>query len=395
MGNRRPAEQVISDAGGSCDPAGPARETAVVAEQGEPGTVASASRVESYIAMALVLLLTTACFVVLRPFLSAVIWAAILSFSTWPIYLRIDALLRGRKTLAAMLTTALAAALLLLPLVALGSHLTDQVTQIAEVVSRWMEEGPSSPPAWVGTIPIIGGRLNAYWQSIANDGAKLSADLRPYVGPARRWVLAIGLGLGAGITELMLSLLISFFLYRDGLAGVQALGAVLGRVAGSEGERLMAVAGSTIKGVVFGIIGTNAIQAVLAMLGLLIAGVPGALFLGFATFFLTVIPLAPAFVFVPSILWLTHQGATVSAIFLGIWYVIVFMVLEGALRAYFIGRGGDLPFILVFLGILGGALTFGLLGIFVGPTFLAVGYALLQDWNGMVRSPDAVMREAR
>ncbi len=362
-------------------PRGQIREATVGLETGEPVPAVSDGRIERYVGTALLLLLAIGCFVVLRPFLSAVIWAVILSFSTWPIYARIEKLLRGSRTLAAMLMTLLAAALFLLPMVALGSRLATEVTQIAGVVSGWMERGPSAPPAWVGTVPVIGARLDAYWQSIANDGAKLTADLRAYVGPIRQWILDTGVSLGAGISELALSLLISFFLYRNGMAGVQTLGAVLGRVAGGRSEQLMAIAGSTIKGVVYGIIGTNFIQAVLAMIGLQIAGVPGALFLGFAAFFLTLIPLAPAIIFLPAILWLVQQGATQSAIFLGIWYVVVFMMLEGALRAYFIGRGGDLPLILVFLGILGGVLAFGLLGIFVGPTFLAVGYALLQDWT--------------
>jgi predicted PurR-regulated permease PerM len=342
---------------------------------------ASDGRFERTTGTALLLLLAIGCFVVLRPFLSAVIWAVILSFSTWPLYARIEAVLRGKRTLAAMLMTVLAAAVFLLPMAALGSRLATEVTQIAGLVSGWMAEGPSGPPAWVETVPVIGGRLNAYWQSIADDSAKLTADLQPYIGPARQWLLGIGVSLGAGIGELALSLLIAFFLYRDGVAGVEALGAVLGRIAGSHAERLMAVAGSTIKGVVYGILGTNFIEAALAMLGLWIAGVPGALFLGFATFFLTLIPLAPAIVFVPAILWLVQQGATVTAISLGLWYVVVFVMLEGVLRAYFISRGGDLPLILVFLGILGGILAFGLLGIFVGPTVLAVGYALLQDWT--------------
>lgn len=362
---------------------------AVAAEPGEQVPAAGDGRIERYVGAALLLLVAVGCFVVLRSFLSAVLWAVILSFSTWPIYAHIEEMFRGRRALAALLMTMLAAAVLLLPMAALGSRLAGEVTQIAGIVSRWMEEGPSAPPAWVATVPVIGARLDAYWQTIANDEAKFTADLQPYISTARQAILDIGASLAAGIGELALSLLIAFFLYRDGMTGVHAVSAMLGRVAGSHGERLMAVAGGTIKGVVYGIIGTNFTQAVLAMLGLLIAGVPGALFLGFATFFLTLIPLAPAIIFVPAILWLIQQGAIVSAIFLAIWYVVVFIALESVLRAYFISRGGDLPLILVFLGILGGVLGFGLLGIFVGPTILAVGYALVQDWSGTAKSPVA------
>ena len=309
----------------------------------------SGSSIERYVGLTLLLLLAIGCFVVVRPFLSSVIWAAILSFSTWPVYVQLERILPGRKTLAALLMTLFAAAVLLLPIAALGSHLAAEVAQVTILVSTWMEHGPPGPPAWVATIPLIGGRLDAYWQTIAYDGAKLTTDLRAYVGPARQWVLDAGVSLSSGIGELVLSLLISFFLYRDGMVGVQAIESVLGRVAGSLAERLMRVAGQTIKSVVYGVIGTNLVEALLAALGLSVAGVPGALFLGFAVFFLTLIPIAPLLIFAPAIVWLIQQHAVTEAIFLGIWYILVFMILEGVLRAYLISRGGELPLILVLL----------------------------------------------
>ncbi len=357
-----------------------AKDRSYVAVRADATAGTGDGRFERHLGTALLLLLAVGCFVVLRPFLSAVIWAAILSLSTWPIYARLERLLHGRRTLAAALMTLAAAILFLLPIAALGSHLAAELTQLAGVVSGWMTEGPPGPPEWLATVPIVGGRLDAYWQTIANDGSKLAADLKPYVGPARQWLLDVGGSLGSGIGELALSLLVAFFLYRDGAAGVQAVSAVLGRVAGSRGEQLMATAGSMVKGVVYGILGTNSIQAALAMLSFWAVGIPGALFLGFITFFLTLIPMAPALIFLPSVLWLIQQGAIASAIFLAVWYVIVFMILEGILRAYFISRGGELPLILVLLGIFGGILSFGLLGIFVGPTILAIGHALFQDW---------------
>ncbi|MBV8652630.1 MAG: AI-2E family transporter [Alphaproteobacteria bacterium] len=338
-------------------------------------------RFERNLGTALLLILAVGCFVVLRPFISAVIWAVILSLSTWPIYVRLEHLLGNRRTLAALVMTLSAAILFLAPVAVLGSHLASQLSQVAGLVSTWLTEGPPGPPAWVATVPLVGGRLDAYWQTIANDGGKLTADLKPYIGPARDWLLNVGGSLAAGIGELTLSLLIAFFLYRDGTTGVRALGAVLGHVAGSRGERIMETAGSTIKGVVYGILGTNFVQATLAMIGLWAVGVPGALFLGFITFFLTLIPTGPAIIFVPAILWLLQQGATIGAIFLAIWFIIVFMLLDGVLRAFFISRGGELPLILVLLGILGGIMSFGLLGIFVGPTILAIGHALLQEWT--------------
>ncbi len=343
--------------------------------------------IERRVAGILLLLLAIGCLLVLRPFLSALLWAAILAASTWPIYARVERLLGGRRTAAAAVMVTSAAAVFLLPLAMLASHLAGEVRDAAAVASRWMESGPPGPPQWVRTIPLAGTQLDAYWQSVANDGAKLVADLRAYIGPAREWLLSAAVSLGAGVTELVVALLISFFFYRDGMAGVAALRSALGRVGGANAEQLLALAGNTITGVVYGLLGTNLVEAMLAALGLRIAGVPGAILLSFVLFFLTLIPMAPILVFLPAILWLVQQGATAAAIFLAAWYVAVFMLLEGVLRAYLIGRGGELPLLLVFLGILGGIATFGLLGVFLGPTLLAVGYALLRAWNAAEGEP--------
>jgi len=336
---------------------------------------------ERKIAGFLLLVLAAGCLVVLRPFLSALLWAAILCASTWPIYVRIERLLGGRRAAAAAVMVALAAAIFLLPMALLVSHMAAEVADVAAIATRWMELGPPGPPQWVATLPIVGPRLDAYWQEAARDSTKLVADLRAYIGPAREWLVSMGVTLGSGLVELVLALLISFFFYRDGMAGAAALRLALSRVGGARAEHLLALSAATVKGIVYGVLGTNLVQAMLAALGLRLVGVPSALFLGFVLFFLSLIPLAPAVIFVPAIVWLAQQGATSAAIFLAVWYVAVFMLLEGVLRSYLISRGGELPLLLVFLGILGGVVSFGLLGVFLGPTLLAVAYALLREWN--------------
>jgi predicted PurR-regulated permease PerM len=338
-------------------------------------------RIERRIAAILLAVLAVGCLVVLRPFLSAVFWAAILSSSTWPLYARLKTLLRGRRAAAAAGMVAAAAIVFLLPLALLIARVAGEVTQLAAVVSHWMEAGPPAPPHWVATLPLVGTRLDGYWRGVADNGAQLAADMKVYVVPARQWLLASTMKLGAGLTELVLALLISFFFYRDGAAGLEGLRAALVRIGGSRAKHLLAIAGATIKSVVYGVLGTAAVQATLAAIGLRIAGVPAPLLLGAFLFFLTVIPLAPALVFVPAIIWLAQQGATGGVIFLCAWYVVVFVLLEAALRPYLISRGSDLPLILVLLGMFGGIAAFGLLGIFLGPVLLALGHALAREWS--------------
>ncbi len=192
-------------------------------------------------------------------------------------------------------------------------------------------------------------------------------------------MLVVGLALGHGLIELALSILIAFFLFRGGSLAAQRLSTAIEWIAGGQGKRLLKVAGDTVRGVVYGILGTAFCQAVMAGIGFLIAGVPGAGFLGFLTFFLSVIPVGPPLIWLPASLWLFHQGSTGWGIFMLIWGVAVSSV-DNFVKPWLISQGSDMPFLLIFLGVLGGALAFGFIGVFIGPTLLAVGYRLVEEW---------------
>jgi predicted PurR-regulated permease PerM len=179
----------------------------------------------------------------------------------------------------------------------------------------------------------------------------------------------------------LLSLLIAFFLYRDGRAAAARLETVVGQLAGGRAHTLLGVASGTIKGVVYGILGTNLVQGVLAAIGFWLSGVPGAFLLGVLSFFLTTIPMGPVIIWVPAVLWLFHIGDTGWAVFLALWSFGVFGPLENVLRPYLISRGSDLPVILVLFGMIGGLLAFGFLGIFLGPVLLAVSFTLAEEWS--------------
>ncbi len=203
----------------------------------------------------------------------------------------------------------------------------------------------------------------------------------PYLGTARSWVLGFSATLGGGVARLLLSLVIAFFLYCHGAAIAERLHTSLRRIGGSRGDRLAAIAGGTIRGVLYGILGTNFIQAVLAAFSFTLAGVPGAGLLGLLCFFLTLVPFAPALIWLPAALWLAHAGDIGWAIFVAVWNLMVFGPFESVMRLYLIGRSSDLPLILLLLGMFGGLLILGLLGMFVGPTLLALGYALIREWS--------------
>ncbi len=341
----------------------------------------SENRLEQIAGMLVLLFLVIGCFVVLRPFLSALLWSLILSFSTWPIYSWCERVLEGRKTVAALLMTLLVAAILLMPLIILGSSLADNVAQATGIVRVILSEGPPEPPRWIADIPIAGPYAYEYWRSLAHNSAKLAGDLGTYVVPAGQWILKMAAGLGEGTLQLALSVLISFFFYRDGIHGAKRLSAMAERLGGERALQLLAVAGATIKGVVYGIIGTTIVQAILAGIGFWLSGVPGALLLGFLTFFLALLPMGPPLAWIPAAIWLFYADRIGWAIFLALWGLLVVSSADNFIKPYFISRGSDLPFILVFLGVLGGAVAFGLLGVFLGPTLLAVGYNIFRDWT--------------
>ena len=349
----------------------------------------SENRFEQIAGMALLLVLVIGCFVVLRPFVSALLLALILSYSTWPIYAWGERVLKGRKGVAATLMTLVVAAVLLMPLIILGSSLAEQVGATTGWVRSLLADGPPDAPGWVADIPVVGTQLYEYWHGLAHNTAKLLnelatakmvSDLSQYLLSAGEFLLIGAAVLAQGTLQSALSLFIAFFLYRDGIDGAKRLQSVVRRLWGERGLHLLDVVGATIKSVVYGTLGTAIAQSTLTCLGLWLAGVPGVLLLGFITFLVALTPIGAPLVWFPAALWLFFTGATGWAVFLVLWGIFVVGGADNIIRPYFISRGSDLPFVLVFLGVLGGTLAFGFLGLFLGPTLLATGYEIVRDW---------------
>jgi len=358
------------------------------------------NRLEQIVGMTILLLLVIGCFVVLRPFVSALLLALILSYSTFPVYSWSERILKGRKGTAATLMTLLVAAVLLVPLIFLGSRLADQVAQASMWIRRLLSEGLPGPPDWVADIPMVGMQFYQYWEGLAHNTTKLFnevsnaifvGDAGQYLLPAGEWLLGAAAILAQGTLELALSLFIAFFLYRDGVDGGNRLRAVARRLWGDRAVHLLAVVGATIKSVVYGTMGTAIAQSILTGFGIWLAGVPGALLLGFVTFLMALTPIGAPLVWFPAAIWLLYTGATGWAVFLVLWGIFIVGGADNFIRPYFISRGSDLPFVLVFLGVMGGAFAFGFLGIFLGPTLLATGYDIVRDWARVESAPTSTL----
>jgi predicted PurR-regulated permease PerM len=338
-------------------------------------------RIERTVLLVALALLTIACFVVLRPFLSALLWAAILALATWPLFCRVRAGFGGRGGLAAGMMTAVVVFLIVVPLAAGGIAVMQHAEAWIEMARGLAERGVPPPPAWVASLPLVGDWIQVRWLAFSHDGAGLVRELKPLLDPARQAALGVARSLGEGVLTLGLSALLVFFFWRDGDELAARVRRLAERIAGERALRLAEVAHGTIRGTVYGLLGTALAQGILAAIGLAVAGVPGAVVLGVATFFLSVAPMGPPLIWGPAAFWLYDRGDMGWAIFLVVWGTVVVSGIDNVLKPMLISRGSNLPFILVMVGVLGGVLAFGFVGVFLGPTLLAVAYRLMDEWT--------------
>ena len=338
-------------------------------------------RIEQIVQVSLIVLLVVGCLVVLKPFLGAILAAAILCYSTWPIYRFIEGRVGGRRWLAALVMTLLILFVLVMPLALIALSFRDDVPQLVEQVREALTHGLPRPPEWVAGIPLVGAQLDAAWFDLAENPGKLAEILKRYAQPAREVLVQTGLIIAEGVLQFLLIAFIGYFFYCDGAALVEALRNALNRVAGALTERLLGIVGGTITGVVYGIVGTGLAQAIAGLIGFLIAGVPGAIMLASLTFILSLVPAGPPLIWVGAAVWLAYQDQPGWAVFMGIWGFFVISGIDNIVKPLLISRGASLPFVLVLLGVLGGVLAFGFVGIFLGPVLLAVGFNLTRSWT--------------
>jgi predicted PurR-regulated permease PerM len=345
--------------------------------------MATENRIERTIGLVLLAVLAIGCVLVLRPFFTAVCFALILVVATWPAFERLRQSLRGRRTLAALLMVTLAALVFVVPPALVASSIDQHVAGTVRLVRDLSQRGLPPPPAWVAEVDLIGPELSARWQVLASGGPEAAERIQAFIAWARHGLIDAGLSLGNAVVQLILAVLTAFFLYRDGEAVRRSVAMAGRRIAGDQAPRLLRVAYATINGVVYGVLGTALAQALLILIGLWVTGIPAALLLGLLLFLLALIPFGPLLVWGPAAVWLYLDGEIGRAVFVVIWSLAAGFVTDNLLRPWLISRGSDLPLILILFGVVGGAVAFGVLGLFLGPTLLALGYELIREWNAV------------
>jgi len=332
------------------------------------------------LAVLIIGLLIFASFWLARPFLTPFIWATTIVVATWPLLLNLQKLLWGNRRLASAVMTLMLLLVFVVPL----SLAVVTIVGKTDVIVGWAKSLASfsvpAPPQWLAGIPLLGAKLADRWQQLAVLSPEdLSARLAPYVGTAVRWFVSRAGSAGMMILEFLLTVIIAAILYVNGDTASRGVRAFLRRLAGSNGEETAVLAAKAIRGVALGVALTAIIQSALGGIGLAVTGVPAAAVLTAVMFILCVAQLGPGLVLIPSIILLYWRGEALWGTVLIVWSVPV-VVLDNFLRPALIKKGVDLPLLLIFAGVIGGLIAFGIIGLFIGPVVLAVAYTLLKAW---------------
>jgi predicted PurR-regulated permease PerM len=335
---------------------------------------------ERAIGLALIASLGAACLTITAPFIIPMLWGIILAVSTWPLYRRLRDALHGHRKTAATIMALLLLLVMASPIALLIVSLAENADEIGAMVGGLRNLERPSPPAWLAGLPLVGPAIDAFWREATANVGGLLEQAQPYVAGATGWLLARGADLGLALVEFLVAVVIAGILYVTGESATAILRRFVGRVGNEEQVALLDLAGRTIRGVAIGVIGTAFVQGAIATLGLLVAGAPAPVLLGFAVFMTAVVQLPTAVALLPVAGWLFWSGQTWQAVFLGVWALAVVNTIDNFVRPYLISQGANLPFLLIIVGVVGGLLTWGFIGIFLGATLLAVSYTLFRNW---------------
>ncbi|MBC8119017.1 MAG: AI-2E family transporter [Burkholderiaceae bacterium] len=319
-------------------------------------------------------------YLVLRPFLSALLVAGVLAIATWPLYERLRSRLRGSPTWGASLMLLLMLVTVIVPIALLAEAASDHLPALFSTLKKWQVDDGFVVPQQVNNIPFIGGRVFEWLNSLLTDRSQMAAFLQRALEPAGKLSFAFVRLLGDGLIQLLLVAFIVFFYYRDGDRIAQLTHRISRRLSGEMSDEVLSIVVGTTRSVFISIVGTAAAQAIVAYAGFLVAGVPGAFLLGVGTFVLSVVPMGPVVLWGGAAVWLYTQGETGWAIFMVVWGAAVISSIDNFLKPLLIARGSTLSLALIFLGVLGGVLAFGFIGVILGPVLLALGIALGRAW---------------
>jgi predicted PurR-regulated permease PerM len=344
--------------------------------------------VEVSIHIGLFVALAAGCLVILSPFISVIVWGLIIAIAGHPSYCRLQKLVRGRGGVASVLFTVLLLAVLIVPIALLAQTFVDGFQTLGVRLHNETLTIPPPPPS-IATWPIVGKRLSDLWRLASDNLSAAIQSFAPQLKTAANGLLAAAAGVGLGVLQFFVSIIIAGFLLANSEQCARVSRSVAIRFFGNKGEEFEALAGATVRSVTNGILGVAVIQSLLAGLGFLVVGIPGA---GLCTliFLIAAVLQAGSLALVPAVIYVFATAPTAKAIVFLIWCVFVALI-DNVLKPLLLGRGVPVPIVVIFLSAIGGFMAIGIIGLFIGPIVLSVGYKLLLAWldQTIERVPDA------
>ncbi|MGE9552174.1 AI-2E family transporter YdiK [Erwinia amylovora] len=331
-------------------------------------------------------LMIVACFWVVQPFVLGFAWASMVVIASWPLMIKIQGWLWGRRSLAVVAMTLILLLLFIIPIAVLVNSLIEN----SGPVVAWATSKHLQLPAldWLKSIPLVGKKLASFWHNLVQGGGSaLLASVQPYIGRTSGFLFAQAGHFGRFMMHLGLMLLFSVLLYWRGEQVGHGIRHFAYRLASRRGDAAVLLAGQAIRAVALGVVVTALVQGVLGGIGLAISGIPYATVLTVLMIFSCLVQLGPLVVLIPAIIWLYWSGDTTWGTVLLVWSCVV-GTLDNVLRPMLIRMGADLPMILILSGVIGGLVAFGMIGLFIGPVVLAVSYRLVSVWVHEAPAPE-------
>jgi len=336
--------------------------------------------VRTTLAVLFIGILITASFWILRPFLTALVWATMIVVTTWPLMIGLQERFRGKRAPAVIVMTF---ALLLVFILPFSFAIATIIGRSDDIVT-WSKSLATvtvpPPPEWLEKLPVVGSKLAARWHDLATvSKAELSERVAPHAKAMMSWLVARAGGIGMMLIQFLLTVIISAVLYASGDTAAEGVCLFARRLGGKPGEEAAILAAKAVRGVALGVVVTAVIQSLLGGIGLAVSGVPAAALLTAVMFVLCIAQVGPALVLIPAVIWLFWKDQTLWGTVMIAWTVFVGTI-DNFIRPFLIKRGADLPLLLIFSGVIGGLIAFGVIGLFIGPVILAVTYTLLKSW---------------
>lgn len=345
----------------------------------ETNTAPMALAVDITIRIAAVVLLTAWCFQILRPFITIIVWGIIIAIAYYPLCIRLGGVLGGRMKLAAAVMTALSLLILILPCILMVGSLVDGVSVLNTKVQSGALKIPQ-PPEGLARWPLIGPAIDDQWTAAAANVKTTLQRYAPQIKDLSLKLLDVAMNATLGVILFAASILVAGILMANAKQGDNAARMLFTRLSGRRGDQLADMTTVTIRNVVKGILGVAVIQGLAAGIGFAVAGVPGAGVWAFLSLLLAIVQIGIAPVAIPVIIYMFYHASTLTAGLLTAWLILV-MLSDNVLKPILLGRGAPVPMPVIFIGAIGGFMTMGFIGLFVGAVVLSLGFVLLLAWR--------------